>query len=152
MNSDSPSTIEPWERRWLRAFVVKPVFRRAALVAFVGSFFMPTTGLGADLCPLHAATGLPCGGCGVTRGLALVSQGHFAEALGANPFVLFLWPGLLILAALALVPQRRVEAMEARLDVLEPGLSATWRVLLFAFFGFGLIRFLVFLVLGERFP
>lgn len=139
------------ERTWLRPLLT-PWVRRVSLVGFIGSFFFPVTGLGVDLCPIHAVTGLPCPGCGVTRGIALVSQGELLTALGAHPFILFLWPGLLILAALALVPQRRVEAMEAKLDVLEPGLSATWRVVLFAFFGFGLIRFVVFLVLGERFP
>jgi len=139
------------ERTWLRPLLT-PWVRRVCLAGFAASFFFPITGLGVDLCPIHAVSGLPCPGCGVTRGIALVSHGEPLTALGAHPFILFLWPGLLILAIAGLFPQRVVDAAEARLDVLEPAFSSAWKILLAAFFGFGLLRFVAFLVLGEHFP
>lgn len=131
----------------LRAWV-----RWLALFGFAVSFVLPTTGLGIDLCPLHAVTGLPCPGCGLTRGVSLVSQGEPLLAMGAHPFAPFFWAIFLALSVLAVLPQARVDALEGKLDVLEPAFTQTARLLMFAFFGFGLIRLVTFLVLGERFP
>ena len=43
-------------------------------------------------CPFHAATGLWCPGCGLTRGTLALLRGNVQQALGFNlltPFVLF---------------------------------------------------------------
>ena len=140
-------------RRWLRA-LLEPWPRRVALVGFIAVAFMPIEGLGHsfDFCPIHRATGLPCPGCGMTRAMAAVSQGHFDLALGANPFVVMVGPFLLLLALPALMPQRTVWALEQRLDAFEPWLSRAFQVCLFAFLGFGVARFVLFLVLRESFP
>ena len=82
-------------RDWLQPLLT-PWVRRAALVGLVASFVFPTAGLGVDLCPIHRVTGLPCPGCGVTRALASLSQGDLSLAVGLNPFVLVLWPGLVL--------------------------------------------------------
>lgn len=138
-------------RGWLKALLT-PWARRGVLVAFVGSFLFPVGGLGVDLCPLHAATGLPCPGCGVTRGLSALSQGDLHVALGANPFVLLLWPFFAVVAVLALLPQARVDALERQLDLVEPWFSRAFRVVLASFFGFGLLRLVYFLVSRDWFP
>jgi len=39
-------------------------------------------------CPVLALTGWQCPGCGMTRALAALLHGHFAEALRWNPLVL----------------------------------------------------------------
>lgn len=36
-------------------------------------------------CPFKIATGLPCPGCGGTRALVALMQGHFIEAVSINP-------------------------------------------------------------------
>ncbi len=139
------------KRPWLKPLLT-PWTRRAATGVFIASFFLPVTGLGVDLCPVHAATGLPCPGCGVTRALAMASQGDWLTASGAHPAIFVLWPGLLVLAVAGLLPSRVVTSAEAKLDVLEPAFSRAWAVFIAAFFGFGFLRLLTFLVLGERFP
>lgn len=141
----------PIPRAWLKA-VLSPWTRRLALAAFAASFFFPVTGLGPDLCPIHRATGLPCPGCGMTRAVALVSQGEPLLALGANPFVVLVWPLMLTLAVLALLRHRQVLALEAKLDATEPYFSRLQAVLLASFLGFGVLRFAVFLALREPFP
>ena len=51
-------------------------------------------------CPFYALTGLECPGCGATRALAALLQGHLAEALHWNALVVLLLPLLgLYLAA-----------------------------------------------------
>jgi len=141
----------PPARLWLKSLLT-PWARRAALAFFVASFFLPTWSFGVDLCPLHSVTGLPCPGCGVTRGLSAISQGHFELGAGANPTVFLLWPALVLMALAGVLPQKRVDALEARLDHLEPWFSRITRVLIGAFFGFGVIRFFYFLVSREWFP
>lgn len=132
--------------------VLLPVSRVAAAAVLVASFALSPGRLGPDLCPLHRVTGLPCPGCGVTRGLLHLSHGDVDLALGANPFVLVLWPLLVALALSAALPRRRVEAFEAFVARHEPWPSRVVRVLVVAFFGFGLLRFGYFLASGQPFP
>ncbi len=48
------------------------------------------------LCPLRAVTGIPCPSCGLTRALAHLERGHWAEAVRFHPFAPFVF--LLVLA------------------------------------------------------
>ena len=50
------------------------------------------------LCPLRAVTGIPCPSCGLTRALAHLERGHWAEAVRFHPFA-----PLIFLLVLALV-------------------------------------------------
>jgi hypothetical protein len=137
---------------WTHRALLSPAMRRFALLVLVASVFMPVTGLGVDLCPLHHVTGLPCPGCGMSRAIAAVSQGQLGTALGLNPFVVFVWPMVVGLALLAFAPSSvvtRVEAAAARRDV---PLTRAYRVVLAAFLGFGALRFVVMLALGVHFP
>ncbi len=45
-------------------------------------------------CPIHHFTGLLCPGCGATRALALLLQGHPGRALEQNALVVLLLPWL----------------------------------------------------------
>jgi hypothetical protein len=48
------------------------------------------------LCPLRAVTGVPCPSCGLTRALAHLERGHWAEAVRFHPFAPLVF--LLVLA------------------------------------------------------
>ncbi|HEX6852744.1 MAG TPA: DUF2752 domain-containing protein [Candidatus Polarisedimenticolaceae bacterium] len=50
-------------------------------------------------CPLHAATGLFCPGCGATRALHALAHGDPARALAFNPLLILALPVLVPLAA-----------------------------------------------------
>lgn len=138
--------------RILVAPALARVSRWAAAALFLASFLVPTGRFGPDLCPLHRTTGLPCHGCGVTRGLISFSHGDFSEAVGANPWVLVLWPVLAVLALSALMPASKLSAFEAFIARSEPWPSRITRVLVIAFFGFGTLRLVYFLVSGDEFP
>jgi len=132
--------------------LLTPFSRGLALVVMLGSLIFPVGGLGFDVCWLHAMTSLPCPGCGMTRAIAAISQGDFAVALGANPFVLFAWPVFFALALLAVSPRRWVKQVEARLDSVGPSLTRGYKVVALAFIGFGVLRFSYFLLMREPFP
>ena len=137
---------------WSHRALLTPFSRWLALAVMVVSFFFPVGGLGFDLCWLHALTGLPCPGCGLSRAVAAVSQGDFLVALGANPFVVFVWPAFLALAVLAVLPGELVRRVEAVLDRAGAPLARGYQVVLLAFVGFGALRFSYFLVMGQPFP
>lgn len=40
------------------------------------------------LCPFRQVTGLPCPGCGLTRGFVCIGHGNIAQAIDFNPFAL----------------------------------------------------------------
>ncbi|MGQ0506622.1 MAG: DUF2752 domain-containing protein [Myxococcaceae bacterium] len=116
------------------------------------SFVFPIKGLGVDLCMLHAFTGLPCPGCGMTRAIAALSQGEWMTALALNPFSVLAWPTFLVLAVLALAGAARRDRFEGWLRSRGATVARIYRITFTAFLGFGVIRLLVFLFLGERFP
>jgi Protein of unknown function (DUF2752) len=137
---------------WTHRALLTVGSRRLALLVMVASVFMPVTGLGIDLCPLHRVTGLPCPGCGLSRAIAAMSQGEPSIAVGLNPFVLLAWPLFVALALLAFAPGSVVAAVEAAMDRRGPSLTRGYQVVLLAFLGFGALRFAALLALGERFP
>lgn len=147
----SPAAQPIAPRAWTVDALFNPAARYLALFAMSVSFFFPVSGLGVDLCLLHAATGLPCPGCGMSRALAAISQGDFSAAMGLNPFAFFAWPTFLVLAMLTLMPARVRRHVEARVR-RSPRAGKVYELVFWSFLGFGLIRLGVFLVLAERFP
>ncbi|HSM52071.1 MAG TPA: DUF2752 domain-containing protein [Thermoanaerobaculia bacterium] len=73
-------------------------------------------------CPVHAATGLPCPGCGTTRAALALAAGDPVAALAANPLAALAWAAAIAggLAALALL------ALGRPLPSL-PGWPERWR-------------------------
>ncbi len=54
-----------------------------------------------NVCSFRSLTGLPCPGCGLTRGFRALAHGDFAAAWQHNPFT---YPFFLVALALALAP------------------------------------------------
>lgn len=73
-----------------------------ALIALLVSFlWIPERGPDLPLCQFRRWTGLPCPGCGLTRGICAISRGEFQAAWNWNPFsylfygftiMVLLWP------------------------------------------------------------
>jgi hypothetical protein len=63
------------------------------------------------LCPLRAVTGIPCPSCGLTRALAHLERGHWADAVRFHPFsplVFLLVLALVVMLVFELVTHRAV--------------------------------------------
>ena len=138
----------PWS---FRALLV-PSARYLAVAVMAVSFVFPPGGLGVDLCMLHAFTHLPCPGCGMSRAISAISQGHFSTAAALNPFAFVAWPAFLAMAALTLGPRSLLERATSWLERRAAGVQRGYRLLVIAFVAFGFARFVLFAVLQERFP
>jgi hypothetical protein len=142
----------PWLLRMNPAAALfHPATRALSVLVVLVSFVFPVSGLGFDLCVFHATTGLPCPGCGLTRGLSALSQGQFFAALQLHPFVFLLWPTFALVSLSNLFPRRWREAI---VDTLQKSqwAAAAYSLALLGFLSFGLVRLVVFGVRGRAFP
>jgi Protein of unknown function (DUF2752) len=73
----------------------------AAAAACVYPAVSHATGLGLP-CPLRTLTGVPCPLCGMTTAATSLAAGDLRAAIAANPFVLLLAGGTLLMTALLL--------------------------------------------------
>ncbi len=134
---------------WCSTALTDARSRYVALFCVAASWLWPFSGVGVDVCMLHATTGLPCPGCGMTRAFVAFADGDWAVAVGANPFVLVAWPTFAALGVLALLPERWVSPLLSRLG---PRVARAYGVLVAGFLGFGLVRFGYFALTGQEFP
>ena len=79
----------------LGGLALTPVTSDASLRLALGSWTLP------PLCSSRLLTGLPCPGCGLTRGIVLLLHGNLAGALAIHPFS----PIVLALALLQIPPR-----------------------------------------------
>lgn len=83
----------------IRKLIKNENLQTAALLA-AAVVFLYLTDIG---CPLRFLTGICCAGCGMTRALLQVLQGHFAEAFHYHP----LWITLPFIFGLILTGSKR---------------------------------------------
>ncbi len=74
----------PWT---LRTQAERTVLLCSAAAVVVGALVLALAAHGALplRCTWHAATGLPCPGCGTTRSLLCIARGEWLEAFAMNP-------------------------------------------------------------------
>jgi hypothetical protein len=106
----------------------------------VGALLMPPVGLGFDSCTMLRSTGLPCPGCGLTRSVASVLQGHVLAAWQYNPFG-FLFAFLFASSApLAILPNRIIDSLRRRLQPYAVSMAICLIVGLVGLFVHGIVR------------
>ena len=76
-------------------------------------------GVGGWPCPVLGATGLPCPGCGLTRGAVALARGRWGESLAAHAFAPVLLACLAALAVAAVLPRRQREVFAGLAERLE---------------------------------
>ncbi|MHB8877399.1 MAG: DUF2752 domain-containing protein [Myxococcaceae bacterium] len=157
MSSVSPSAVEvagqaPGRKGWSSKALLSAPARYLALAVMLASAVFPVHGLGFDLCALHATTGLPCPGCGMSRALSAFTQGDFTAALGLNPFVLVVWPTFVLLAVVTLLPRPLYRRFEGWVLARDASIARVYRLVVYAFIVFGVARFAAFAAMGQPFP
>lgn len=95
------------------------VLRERTLCAWLllaGTVLVAANRLGIALwaCPFYKMTGLPCPGCGVTRGMGALAQGRWHEAVAFNLFTPVIALGVATMLVVTLLPATmRVTAIHA---------------------------------------
>ena len=106
----------------------------------LGMIFMPADGFGRDLCYVHATSGLPCPGCGLSRSVAHTIRGHLVQAVWYNPFGILVAPYAVLAVSSLVWPRRWKEAVRAWLEDRGETFKRVYLGILAAFLGYGTLR------------
>ncbi len=117
------------------------VLSLALLLSGLGLLCFQAFGASVWHCPFKLNTGLPCPGCGFTRGTLALLQGDWRQALAHHPFTPLVLPAFLLLSLAALSPERWRERFIPAIERLErrTGIS---HFFVSAFLAFGFWRML----------
>jgi len=107
---------------------------------------LPPDGTGIQVCLFRALSGLPCPGCGLTRALSSLVQGHPAAAFDYHPFAFIVLPLFAMLAAhnfLPLAARQRLQAFCGEHDRL---IRRGYHGFVYSFVAFGTLRTLSYAI------
>jgi len=96
--------------------------------------------LGIELCWLKHLSRLPCPGCGMTRSVYHLVQGHWAEALRLQPFSFLLVPYALLTVSSPLWTESSRLRLRYWLGRRRRGFAIIYGGVVGAFIAFGLLR------------
>jgi hypothetical protein len=96
------------------------------LAAGAVQFGLTWLGLPGWVCPVRAATGWPCPGCGLSRALVELVRGHLATAIALHPFAPVALGGALLAATMMALPSGPRQRALARLALADRRVRATW--------------------------
>ena len=109
---------------------------------------LPPDGAGVPVCLFQAISGLPCPGCGLTRGLSSLIQGNAAAAFGYHPFAFIVLPLFLMLAVHNVLPQAARQRLQAFCGAHDRWIRRGYHGFIYTFVGFGVLRMLAYASLG----
>jgi len=111
----------------------------ALLLSGLGLLAFQALGTSVWHCPFLLNTGLPCPGCGFTRGTLALFTGHWRAALAYHPFTPLVVPALLLLSGAAFAPECWHTRLVSFTEAIERR-TALPLLLLIAFVAFGMWR------------
>ncbi|MBL9117122.1 MAG: DUF2752 domain-containing protein [Verrucomicrobiaceae bacterium] len=121
-----------------------PILKERAVcisILAVGGILMGAQLLGITLyvCPYRTATGIPCPGCGLTRGTISLFRGDWTAAWSYHPFSWLVLPGLaVIVISIVLTPPQRARFI-GLVEKIERLTGICWLVLV-GLMAFGIWR------------
>jgi hypothetical protein len=107
--------------------------RRAGLVVFLAGGLhlgLNLIGLPGWVCPIRAATGIPCPGCGLTTSAIQFLRGNFAQSFQTHAFAPLFLLALLVMAAALIIPSEARQRLVSFVNHLETRLGVTSWILL----------------------
>jgi hypothetical protein len=105
---------------------------------------LPPDGAGVPVCLFQAMSGLPCPGCGLTRALSSLAQGHPTAAFGYHPFAFIVLPLFLMLASYNFLPLAARQRLQAFCDRHDRLIRRGYHGFVYAFVAFGVLRMLAY--------
>lgn len=104
------------------------------------SIFLPTGGLGVDICLMHRLTELSCPGCGLTRSITSMTHGELSLAAAYHPFGPVIWLILVAVTLYSLMPSPYRRALSAAAVRNDAPLRSAYGLFVTTFVVFGLLR------------
>ena len=86
-------------------------------------------GLPGWVCPIKAATGIPCPGCGLTAATGALLHGRWREALSIHAFAPLFLLAFVLLAVVSVLPEGARQGILARISSFEKRTGITAWVL-----------------------
>jgi hypothetical protein len=123
--ADAMPHVDPQPRPgWLATPVIAPLLRdrrMSAVLALAGAAQVGLTlaHVRGMTCPFVAVTGLPCPGCGLSRGCAALCRGQWATAAQYHLFAPLFLLAIAAFAAAAVLPANAQVAMVVAVDRME---------------------------------
>jgi len=95
--------------------------KTAAVLAFIAAIQLGTTMMGWVVwpCPFYRVTGIPCPGCGLSRGCAALLRGQWHTAIKLHAFSPLLLAGIFLVALGAALPPGIVRPIATTIARLE---------------------------------
>jgi hypothetical protein len=124
--------------RWLGGF--------STVVAWLGlllAVVSPPAGNPWLRCWFHAATGLPCPGCGLTRSLSCALRGRFWDSWGYHPMGAIILALFVAVALVSLLPARPRERLAGFIRARNRFFDRLYVGFVVVFLGFGILRALL---------
>ena len=109
---------------------------------------LPPDGAGVPVCLFRALSGLPCPGCGLTRALSSLVQGHPAAAFSYHPFAFVLLPLFAMLAALNFLPAGARQWLQSFCGEHDRLIRRACHGFIYTFVAFGVLRMLAYATAG----
>jgi hypothetical protein len=109
---------------------------------------LPPDGAGVPVCFFRALSGLPCPGCGLTRALSSLIQGHPGSAFAYHPFAFIVLPMFLLLALHNFLPQAARQRVQVFCSAHDRLIRRSYHGFIYTFVGFGVVRTLAYAVAG----
>ena len=120
-----------------------------SLVALLLAACLPPDGAGIPVCFFHAVTGLPCPGCGLTRALSSLIQGHPAAAFSYHPFAFIVLPLFVIAAAYNFLPAGVRQKLAEFCSRHDRSFRLAYHGFIYSFLVFGALRMLAYATGGQ---
>lgn len=120
---------------------------RPACLAVSGATVLHLTlmslGLPSWQCPFRSALNMPCPGCGLSRSVAALAQGHWHDAISMHAFSPLLVVAILLILVASFLPDSMRLSIANRFENVEVDFGIT-NLILIAFVIYWLVRLLFF--------
>jgi hypothetical protein len=135
-------------KRRLFAPILAPLMESRAMAISISAAVAIQCGLtafGVDgwQCPVLSTLGVPCPGCGLSRGVTAFARGEWLSSLTWHAFAPLFLIAFALVGAAALLPGRLRRSLITKVEALERRTGIT-AILLIAFVIYWLIRLLLF--------
>jgi len=109
----------------------------------IGAVFLPSDGLGVDLCSWKVMTGHPCPGCGLSRSVRNLAHGEAGLAFSYHPFGFLVLPYAVLAVSTLAWPRTLKASLRRKMDRRHSSVMSLAGVVLALFLLFGVVRFLL---------